>query len=390
MVRRREFEGYFVFVVVALVVASHAHEHCQLVVGQVGGVLHQCVGVYEHLHALVLAEVEHRVFIDGFRFSRAEVVDDDVECLFVAFYELRLCGVGISADSRRQDIVDGLLVVVLLNVDGADRHVSGVGGIGELLLIDSPFSAHEVECGESQHDGVFKSCEEHTHEPDAREVVDGADALVISVERYAELVPCDVVVFPVSEFSCCFAAVNDEVVSQAELKQLAARLIDIHSQHENLLLGDDSFQLGIVDAIAFGKNNEPLLNYATLYERYIALRNDLSRLQEEARKARADADYLRFQRDQLAEAQLREGEEDELTEEAYRLNHAEDIQTNLQGAIQTLTAEGGVLGMLHSIHLSGASAELSERLQSVEIELNDKHFDLNDLDNSKFDINYLI
>lgn len=165
--------------------------------------------------------------------------------------------------------------------------------------------------------------------------------------------------------------VNDEVVSQAELKQLAARLIDIHSQHENLLLGDDSFQLGIVDAIAFGKNNEPLLNYATLYERYIALRNDLSRLQEEARKARADADYLRFQRDQLAEAQLREGEEDELTEEAYRLNHAEDIQTNLQGAIQTLTAEGGVLGMLHSIHLSGASAELSERLQSVEIELND-------------------
>ncbi|MBR1515222.1 MAG: DNA repair protein RecN [Paludibacteraceae bacterium] len=165
--------------------------------------------------------------------------------------------------------------------------------------------------------------------------------------------------------------VNDEVVSQAELKQLAARLIDIHSQHENLLLGDDSFQLGIVDAIAFGKNNEPLLNYSTLYERYIALRNDLSRLQEEARKARADADYLCFQRDQLAEAQLREGEEDELTEEAYRLNHAEEIQTNLQGAIQTLSAERGIISLLHNIRLETASKELTERLESVRIELAD-------------------
>ncbi|MBP5477486.1 MAG: DNA repair protein RecN [Paludibacteraceae bacterium] len=165
--------------------------------------------------------------------------------------------------------------------------------------------------------------------------------------------------------------VNDEVVSLAELKRLAARLIDIHSQHENLLLGDDSFQLGIVDAIAFAQDGEPLLAYSALFGRYQELTGRLSALQQEAQKARADADYLRFQYDQLKDAGLREGEEDELAEEAYRLNHAEELQTDMQAAIQTLTEEGGVISLLHSVRLNAVSANLAERLQSVSIELDD-------------------
>jgi len=165
--------------------------------------------------------------------------------------------------------------------------------------------------------------------------------------------------------------VNDEVVSQSELKQLSSRLIDIHSQHENLLLGNDSFQRGIVDAVAFAGDRQPLLAYADIYDRYRELQNKLSTLREEAEKARSDTDYLRFQLDQLTDAGLREGEENELTEEAYRLNHAEEIQTCLQAAIQTLTEEGGVISLLHNIQLNAVSSELNERLESVRIELDD-------------------
>ncbi|MCR4665128.1 MAG: DNA repair protein RecN [Paludibacteraceae bacterium] len=165
--------------------------------------------------------------------------------------------------------------------------------------------------------------------------------------------------------------VNDEVVSQAELKQLAGRLIDIHSQHENLLLGDDSFQLNIVDAIAFAGDSNPLEQFSTMFDKYQDLQNRLTALQQEAKKARQEADYLRFQRDQLLDAQLRKGEEDELTEEEYRLSHAEELQQHLQTAIHTLTDDGGVLGMIHSIQLAAASSALNERLQSAYIELND-------------------
>ena len=165
--------------------------------------------------------------------------------------------------------------------------------------------------------------------------------------------------------------VNDEVVSQSELKQLSARLIDIHSQHENLLLGDDSFQLGIVDAIAFATSREPLDSYSALFDRWQELQNKLSTLQKEAQKARTDADYLHFQLNQLTEAELKQGEEEELTEEAYRLNHAEELQACMQAAIQTLTDDGGVISLLHSIRLNAVSANLAERLQSVSIELGD-------------------
>lgn len=165
--------------------------------------------------------------------------------------------------------------------------------------------------------------------------------------------------------------VNDELVSQAELRQLAARLIDIHSQHENLLLADDSFQLGIVDAIAFARDRQPLLAYSALFDRWQELQSRLAALREEARKARADADYLRFQFNQLAEANLQEGEDNALTEEAYRLSHAEEIQTRLQAAIQTLTDDNGVISLLHSLHLDTASPALAERIESSCIELGD-------------------
>ncbi len=167
--------------------------------------------------------------------------------------------------------------------------------------------------------------------------------------------------------------VNDEVVSQAELKQLAAQLIDIHSQHANLLIGDDTFQLQVVDAIAFPTQQTALLNqYLEAYTDYCDCRTQLSSLMAEAKKAQQEADYVQFQFKQLDEADLHENEQDELTEEEYRLSHAEQIRESLQYGVQLLTEEdNSVLSLLHSIHLDSASASLAERLHSATIELED-------------------
>ena len=213
-----EFERHLVFVVVALVVASEAYEDSQLVVGEVGGVLVQRIGMHEHLQALVLSEVEGGVLIDTFRLSCAEVVDHDVECLLVALDELWLGGVLHTRDARRQYVVDRCLVVVLLDVDGADRHVAGVGcAVGEVLRINPPLSPDEVEASESHDDGLLEVGEEHAHEPDRCEVADGTHLLLVPVEWYSELIPCDIVSLPVSQCSASHPAVDDEVVSHDEV-----------------------------------------------------------------------------------------------------------------------------------------------------------------------------
>ena len=164
--------------------------------------------------------------------------------------------------------------------------------------------------------------------------------------------------------------VNDEVVSQTELKALARQLVDIHSQHENLLLNDDSFQLSIVDAIA--QNGALQADYSTHYEAYCQAKQELADLRALAAKSSQDQDYLSFQLHQLQEANLQAGEEQELETEQYQLSHADQIQQSLQQAVYNLDGdERGALALIHEIDLSDASEELQERLKSAEIELKD-------------------
>lgn len=164
--------------------------------------------------------------------------------------------------------------------------------------------------------------------------------------------------------------VNDEVVTQAELKALAHRLVDIHSQHENLLLNDDSFQLGIVDAIA--QNEAERATYTEAYEAYIHAKQALENLRALASKSSADQDYLSYQLNQLTEAHLVSGEETDLESEQYQLSHADQIQQALQEATYQLNdSEPNIIQMLHSMDVSDASEELQERIRSVEIELKD-------------------
>ena len=163
--------------------------------------------------------------------------------------------------------------------------------------------------------------------------------------------------------------VNDEIVTQTELKALARQLIDIHSQHESLMIGDDLFQIQVVDAIAGNTAEREAYSHAYIsYQEAIAALREAQAL---AKKAQADADYLQWQHTQLVEAQLVAGEIEELEEEEYRLSHAEEIQTALAQALQQLDSDHGALSLIHSTRLSDADSALAERIDSVEIELKD-------------------
>ena len=171
--------------------------------------------------------------------------------------------------------------------------------------------------------------------------------------------------------------VNDEVVTQAELKVLARQLIDIHSQHESLMLGDDLFQIQIVDAIA--NNQAEQDTYAAAYEQYNAALHTLRQYQQRAAKAQADADYVAFQWQQLDDAHLQAGEIEQLEEEEYRLSHAEEIQSALATALHLIDGDGqGALSLIHACQspIANCQSTIADRLNSVEIELKDILSDL--------------
>lgn len=172
--------------------------------------------------------------------------------------------------------------------------------------------------------------------------------------------------------------VNDTPITLVPLKELSAKLIDIHSQHENLLLEDNAFQLQIVDSVA--GNHKELMAYSDLYKAYIATKSALSALKKEAADSAADADYIQYQFDQLNEAELVSGEMEELEAEEQQLSHAEDIKSALYRASNLLDGEmEGLLSALKECVISLQSVEpylpksedLPARAQSAYLELKD-------------------
>ena len=164
--------------------------------------------------------------------------------------------------------------------------------------------------------------------------------------------------------------VDDSLVTLQELKALANRLIDIHSQHANLLIENADFQLEVVDAIAV--NETELQAYQAQYERYTAAVDSLHKLQDLAKKSRQDADYIQYRYQLLDEAGLEEGELTELEQEQYRLSHAEEIRLVLQTAVEALNGEqGSAIDALRACRLEEVAAGLQERIDSARIELQD-------------------
>ena len=164
--------------------------------------------------------------------------------------------------------------------------------------------------------------------------------------------------------------VDDSGVTLQELKALATRLIDIHSQHANLLIENADFQLEVVDAVA--QNDTLLQDYQTQYERYTAAVEALQHLQALAKKSRQDADYIQYRYQLLSEADLQSGEMEELETEQYRLSHAEEIRMALLTTVEALSGEqGSAIEALRACRLEEAAAELQERIDSARIELQD-------------------
>lgn len=189
------------------------------------------------------------------------------------------------------------------------------------------------------------------------------------------------------------AYINDIPVNLNTLRDLGLQLIDIHSQHETLLLSNQQFQLNVVDLMA--GNAALLADYQHTYTTYKQEQKILNELKENQQKQAADLDYLLFQLKQLEEATLSAGEQEQLEEEERELSNAEAIKTELQYCGEALEGdEGSVLLTLKSCHQSlkrikevlGRSESLMERIDSVTIELKDISREIEGL-NEKIEIN---
>ena len=174
------------------------------------------------------------------------------------------------------------------------------------------------------------------------------------------------------------AFINDTPASLAQMKVLGEKLIDVHSQHQNLLLNKEGFQLNILDILA--QDDKEAAAYRQVYNEYRTVCRELDDFIAQAEKSRQDEDYIRFQLEQLNEADLKEGEQTALEQEADTLSHAEDIKSGLYKAQQLIDGEeGGTLPLakecmqtLQNISEVYAPAkEWTERLNSCYIELKD-------------------
>ena len=174
------------------------------------------------------------------------------------------------------------------------------------------------------------------------------------------------------------AFVNDSPVQLSLMKELGERLIDVHSQHQNLLLNKEDFQMSVLDVLA--DNGGLMEEYKTLYQAWKKAKHDLESLKIQAEQERSDEDYLRFQLEQLESAAFKDGEQEELEQEAEVLSHAEEIKEQLYHLEQILNGEGmNVLSALKECTAISSllgkvfshAGEIYNRLDSAYIELKD-------------------
>jgi DNA repair protein RecN (Recombination protein N) len=189
------------------------------------------------------------------------------------------------------------------------------------------------------------------------------------------------------------AFINDTPVPLSMLKELGEQLVDIHSQHQNLLLQKQDFQLGVIDVIA--NDEQQLVAYRQSYERMQETSKKLAAMRNEIEQNRQRADFLQFQYEELSAANLKEGELEELEQKSDTMTHSEDIKSALYTADNALTADNqGIVGQLHTaatalkgiVKVYPDAEELSQRMDSCYIELKDMAQELGSrLENVEFD-----
>ena len=172
--------------------------------------------------------------------------------------------------------------------------------------------------------------------------------------------------------------INDTPISLSELKELGDQLIDIHSQHQNLLLSKQDFQLQVLDSLA--ADSVLLTDYKAQYDQWRQLTQALEQARAQAEKDSEERDYLSYQLEQLTEAKLIEGEEEELEQEQNTLSHAEEIKSALYESNEMMDGEnGGIINEIRNLqrritsiaHVYPRVEELAERIDSSYIEMRD-------------------
>ena len=174
------------------------------------------------------------------------------------------------------------------------------------------------------------------------------------------------------------AFINDSPVQLSVVKELGDKLIDVHSQHRNLLLSDKHFQLNVVDLMA--KTEQLLSTYHEEYDIYLSVSKALDDLKEKVQNAKTEEDYIRFQYEELSSAKLKNGEQEELERESDILSHTEEIKTVLYKITDLLSGEN--LSVTSSLKEALSSVEqlsayfpkaegYAERLQSSYIDISD-------------------
>ena len=189
------------------------------------------------------------------------------------------------------------------------------------------------------------------------------------------------------------AFINDTPVSLSMLKEFGEQLVDVHSQHQNLLLQKQDFQLNVVDIIA--NDQKELTAYQQTYSELQAAKNQLQTLKDDIERNRQNQDFLQFQYEELENAHLMEGEQEELEQQSETMEHAEDIKTALYEADNALYGEqtGAVSQLrtaqnaLNSIsQVLPKAGNLTERLEGCRIELKDIADEVSTLlENTDFD-----
>lgn len=174
------------------------------------------------------------------------------------------------------------------------------------------------------------------------------------------------------------AFINDTPVTLALMRELGEQLIDVHSQHQNLLLSKEDFQLNVVDIIA--RDRQQLADYRAAFAEYRSAQRRLEELREQIATSRDNEDFLRFQQKELSEANLASGEQEQLEQEAELMSHAEDIKRALHEADYGLSGDDtgivnltrSIAAQLHSVaDVYPEAQELAERLESCFVELKD-------------------
>lgn len=193
------------------------------------------------------------------------------------------------------------------------------------------------------------------------------------------------------------AFINDTPVTAQQLKELGSQLVDIHSQHDSLLLTNADFQLGIIDNAA--DNNSLLADYQVVYHKFVALRNELKSLREMAQRNVAENDFLSYQLDELLKANLQDGEYEEVSQRLELMENAEEVKTLLAQSTNLLQdSEISILDQLNELKLTverlkrfiPEAEQYLERLESTKIELKDIAQDIDSLqDSTQFDADSL-